>query len=146
MISFDVHAVFWLAIGILIGCALSWVVLGRIRRRQMEQRTEQLQKEIDLWAYRSLCQEAAAQKARTELHANVSTTMELKHKLSTLEQQHSVMKSNLDRHRTLLDYAVSAYTELRHQVPAPAGTIETPSTEDSSTSPMGAEHNQAAAP
>ena len=117
MVAFDGHAMFWLAVGMVIGCALSWMVVERIRRRQMDQRSEQLQKEIDLWAYRSLSQEAAAQKARTELHANVSTTMELKHKLSSLEQQHSVMKSNLDRHRTLLDYAISAYTELRHQLP-----------------------------
>jgi hypothetical protein len=141
MFSFDGHATFWLAIGMIIGCGLSWVAVVRMRRRQMDQKTEQLQKEIDLWAYRSLSQEAAAQKARTELHANVSATMELRHKLSALEQQHSVLKSNLDRHRTLLDYAVSAYAELRHQHPeggaeSPPHTQETP----------GAEQDRIAAP
>jgi uncharacterized membrane-anchored protein YhcB (DUF1043 family) len=114
----------WLGIGLAVGCVLGAIVQRQIGRGHRSAETEGLQREIDQWAYRTLGHEAAAEKARAELHANVAATVELKRKLTVLEQQHSVLTANLERNRALLDYTVKAYTELRQRDPVEPTTAD----------------------
>jgi uncharacterized membrane-anchored protein YhcB (DUF1043 family) len=122
MAIFDLqmHPLVWLGIGLVLGCVIGLLLQRQLARSRQNTETEQLQHEIDQWAYRTLGHEAAAEKARAELHANVAATVELKRKLTVLEQQHSVLTANLDRNRALLDYTIKAYTDLRQRDPVDA--------------------------
>jgi uncharacterized membrane-anchored protein YhcB (DUF1043 family) len=128
MAIFDIqmHPLVWLGIGLAIGCVAGLLLQRQLGRSHQDAETEQLQREIDQWAYRTLGHEAAAEKARAELHANVAATIELKRKLTVLEQQHSVLTASLERNRALLDYTIKAYTDLRQRDAAIPGADQLP--------------------